>query len=103
MVIYEKYILNFVLSYNFKYVPLNLVIMNMLIIKTFLGNKENIERLGFCNRKKHKKHSFAVTVSNKNTSLADFETCVFRVYLRNHLSYRKVIYIYLHSCLGAFR
>ena len=29
------------------------------------------------------------TVSNKNTHLANFETCVFRGYLRNHLSYKK--------------
>ena len=34
------------------------------------------------------------TESNKNTHLADFETCVFREYLRNHLSYKKVFYIY---------
>ena len=39
------------------------------------------------------------TVSNKNTHLADFETCVFRGYLRNHLSYKKVFKIYLHPCL----
>ena len=32
---------------------------------------------------------------NKKTHLADFVTCVFRVYLRNHLSYEKVIYIYI--------
>ena len=38
------------------------------------------------------------TVSNKYTHLADFETCVFRVYPRNHLSYKKVIYIYLNPC-----
>ena len=41
------------------------------------------------------------TVSNKN--LADFETYVFRGYLRNHLSYKKVFYIYLHSCLKSFQ
>ena len=35
------------------------------------------------------------TVSNKNTHLADFEACVFRGYLRNHLSYKKVFNIYL--------
>ena len=33
------------------------------------------------------------TVSNKKTHLANFETLVFRVYLRNHLSYKKS---YLH-------
>ena len=30
------------------------------------------------------------TVNNKKTHLADFETCAFRVYLRNHLSYKKL-------------
>ena len=35
------------------------------------------------------------TVSDKNTHLADFETCVFRGYLRNHLSYKK-------SCVQLF-
>ena len=43
------------------------------------------------------------TVSNKKTHLADFETCVFRVYLRKPLSYKKVIYIYLHPCLKRFQ
>ena len=43
------------------------------------------------------------TVSNKNTHLADFETCVFRGYLQHHLSYEKVFYIYLHSCLKNFQ
>ena len=28
------------------------------------------------------------TGSNKKTHLADFETCVFRIYLRNHLSFQ---------------
>ena len=46
---------------------------------------------------------FLATVSNKNTHLADFETCVFRGYLRNHLSYKKVFYIYLHPCLKSFQ
>ena len=43
------------------------------------------------------------TESNKNTYLADFETCVFCGYLRNHLGYKKVIYIHLHPCLKSFR
>ena len=43
------------------------------------------------------------TVSNKNTHLAAFETCVFRVYLRNHLSYKKVIHVYQHPCLKSFQ
>ena len=34
--------------------------------------------------------NFFRTVSNKNTHLAVFKTSVFRVYLRNHLSYKKV-------------
>ena len=43
------------------------------------------------------------TVSNKNTHLADFETCVFRGYIRNQLSYKKVFNIYLHRCLKSFQ
>ena len=43
------------------------------------------------------------TVSNKNTHLANFETCVFRGYLRNRLSYKNVLYIYLHPCLKSFQ
>ena len=43
------------------------------------------------------------TVSTKKTHLANFETCVFRVYLWKHLSYKKNIYIYLHSCLRSFQ
>ena len=46
---------------------------------------------------------YGSTVSNKNTHLADFETCVFRGYLRNHLSYEKNVYIYLHPCLKSFQ
>ena len=42
-------------------------------------------------------------MSNKKTHLADFETCVFRVYLRNGLSYKKVNYIYLHPRLKTFQ
>ena len=38
--------------------------------------------------------SISCTVSNKKTHLAGFETCVFRVYLRN---------IYLHPCLQSFQ
>ena len=38
-------------------------------------------------------HLLMCTVSNKKTHLPDFETFVFRVYLRNHLSYKKVLYI----------
>ena len=43
------------------------------------------------------------TVSNKKTHLAVFGTCVFRVYLRNHLSYKKVIFMYLHPRLKSFQ
>ena len=43
------------------------------------------------------------TMCNKKTYLADFETWVFRVYLRNRLSYKKVIYIYSHPCLKSFK
>ena len=43
-----------------------------------------------------------LTVSNKKTHLAVFETCVFRVYLRNHLSYKIVFYIHLHPRLKSF-
>ena len=39
------------------------------------------------------------TVSNKNMNLAVYYAIVYRVYLRNHLSYKKVIYIYLHPRL----
>ena len=46
-----------------------------------------------CNRK-----IYVATVRNKNTHLA-----VFRGYLRNHLSYKKVIYIYLHPCPKSFQ
>ena len=35
---------------------------------------------------KHRVKRILYTVSNKNTHLADFETCVFRGYLRIHLS-----------------
>ena len=42
-------------------------------------------------------------MSNKKTHLAVFQTCVFRVYLRNHLSYKKVISIYLHPRLKRFQ
>ena len=34
--------------------------------------------------------------------IAVLETCVFCVYLRNHLSYKKIINIYLHPCLKSF-
>ena len=30
------------------------------------------------------------TVSNKKTQIAVFETCVFRLYLRNHLNSKKI-------------
>ena len=43
------------------------------------------------------------TVSNKKIHLTDFETCVFLVYLRNHLSYKEVIFFYSHSCLKSFQ
>ena len=43
------------------------------------------------------------TVSNKNIHLPVFEICVFRGYLRNHLSSKKVFYIYLHPCLKSFQ
>ena len=39
----------------------------------------------------------------QNTHLPVFQICVFRVYLRNHLSYKKNIYIYLHPCLKSFQ
>ena len=40
------------------------------------------------------KYLFQVNIQwvTKKTHLADFETCVFCVYLRNHLGYKKVIY-----------
>ena len=44
-----------------------------------------------------------ITVSNKNTHLPAFEVCVFRVNLRNHLSYKKVIHIYLYTYLKGFQ
>ena len=43
------------------------------------------------------------TVRNKNTHLPAFETCVFRVCLRNHLRYKKVSYFYLHPCQKSFQ
>ena len=43
------------------------------------------------------------TVSNEKTHLDVFKICPFRVYLRNLLSYKKVIYIYVHSCLKSFQ
>ena len=43
-----------------------------------------------------------IRVSNKKPHLADFETCVFRGYLRNHLSYKKVFNVYLHPFLKSF-
>ena len=43
-----------------------------------------------------------ITVSDKNTHLPVFKLCVFRVYLRNHFTYKKVISIYLHPCLKSF-
>ena len=43
------------------------------------------------------------TVSYKNTHLAVIETCVFRVYLRNHLTYKKLIFIYSYPCLKSFQ
>ena len=48
-------------------------------------------------------NSLEDTEGNKNTHLADFETCVFREYLWNHLSYKNVIYIYLDPCLKRFQ
>ena len=48
-------------------------------------------------------YPFRYAVSNKNTHLADFETCVFRVYLRNQFSHKKVFNIYLHPCLKSFQ
>ena len=67
----------------------------MLSLKTYLLFKN----ISFY--KTSQKHES--TVSNKNTHLADFETCVFRGYLRNHLSCKKVFYIYLHPCLKSFQ
>ena len=40
------------------------------------------------------------TVSNKNTHLADFETCAFRGYFWNHLSYKKVLFASLSKELS---
>ena len=48
-------------------------------------------------------YPFRYAVSNKNTHLADFETCVFRGYFRNHLSYKKILQIYLRPCLKSFQ
>ena len=53
-------------------------------------------------------HSFIVyamhnensTMGNKKTHLADFETCIFRVYLRNH--YKKVIF-FIHILVTGHR
>ena len=47
--------------------------------------------------------SVSYTVSNKNTHLAAFQNNVFRINLRNYLSYKKVIYIYLHPHLKNFQ
>ena len=41
--------------------------------------------------------------NKKKPHLADFETCVFHVYLRNHLSYKNVFHIYVHPCLKSFQ
>ena len=43
------------------------------------------------------------TISNKKYILPVFEISVFRVHLRNHLSCKKVIFIYLHPCLKTFQ
>ena len=43
------------------------------------------------------------TVDNKKTRTPCFQTYVFPVYLRNHLSYKKIIYIYSHPCLRSFQ
>ena len=43
------------------------------------------------------------TEGNKKTHLTILETCIFRVYLRNHLSYKKVVKIYLHSRLKSLQ
>ena len=52
--------------------------------------------------KKHLKNN-KYTVINKKTHRAVFETCVFRIYLQNHLRYKKVILICLHPCLKSFQ
>ena len=49
------------------------------------------------------KNNTTCTVDNKNIHPADFLTCVLREYLRNHLSSKKVFYIYLHPCLNSFQ
>ena len=63
-------------------------------LKVFLGSKISAKEMFSL---------VSYTVSNKNTNLADFETCVFRGYLRNHLSYKKHYKIYLHPCLKSFQ
>ena len=50
-----------------------------IVIWTSLANH-------YRSRKITSPENVAVTVSNKKTHLADFERCVFAVYLRNHLS-----------------
>ena len=52
--------------------------------------------LSSCDRSEHYNcRSYAL--SNKKNHLAVFETCVFRGYLRNHLSYNKIL-TYLRLC-----
>ena len=59
--------------------------------KTRFCNTLNFERLNCGTDIKLLKQRKKTTVNNKKTHLADFETCVFRVYPRNHFSYKKVI------------
>ena len=59
--------------------------------KNFLSNICPIKKQHIY-RKKVSDLFIIVTVSNKNTHLADFETFVFRGYLWNHLSYKKCFF-----------
>ena len=57
------------------------------------GPKKNIQPIRM--QQVPKEASLKRTMSNKKIHLADFETYVFRVYLWNHVSYRKVINVYV--------
>ena len=54
-------------------------------------------------QKAMKIHAMSHTKGNKKKHLTILETCIFRVYLRNHLSYKKVVKIYLHSRLKSLQ
>ena len=65
---------------------------NMTLKRNDCKNVQNRKRVNI-------RRSFPSTVSNKKTHLADFEICVFRVYLRNHLSCKKS-YFHLFTSLS---